>query len=384
MSGKTWMSRGRRLLTLVALGSALTLVAGCAPRADASPAAGSARSSSAASTIDLAGYSTAESGLSTYLDGESYLRGVNLYTLQQQRMLPTDQVTPDSQGSYDFLAQDGVSIVRLAVPWQRLQPWQPGEDVRAALDAPVDPAYLDLLEEQVERAGNAGIRVVLDLHNSCAFPWGTGVAPAGTIYCGGDLTVDDVLKVWRALSDRFEDDDRVAAYNLFNEPRGSLTGATAYFQYTQAIVDELRQRGDAHAVWIDSILLSSFAHDAPVGAPIDDPQNAIVYSQHFYLHGGTRADLLGRITTFAKWCSGHGVHCTMGELGWESGSSDEDRKSFELAYRIADTYDLDVTYFAATSAGDPKGLIAYSAEPGSSTLSVRRPQASVIEAHPSR
>ncbi|QHC59326.1 cellulase family glycosylhydrolase [Rathayibacter sp. VKM Ac-2760] len=378
MPGTRRTSRVRRLLTVLALGTVLVVLAACTPRPEPTP------TGSSTPTASPTPLPTAESGLATYLDGNSYLRGVNLYTLQQQRSLPTSKVKPDNQATYDFLASRGVSIVRLAVPWQRLQPWKPGDDVRAALDAPVDSAYLDLLEEQVERAGKAGIRLVLDLHNSCAFPWGTGPVPKGTIYCGSDLTVDDVLKVWRALSSRFAGDDRVAAYNLFNEPRGSLTGATAYFRYVQAVVDDLRQRGDEHAIWIDSILLSSFAEDAPDGPPISDPQNAIVYSQHFYLHGGTRKSLLERITAFAKWCSDQGVHCAIGELGWQSDSGADDRESFELAYRIADRYRLDVTYFSATSVEDPKGLIAYSAKPGSSTISVRHSQASVIEAHPSR
>ncbi|WP_243615460.1 glycoside hydrolase family 5 protein [Rathayibacter sp. VKM Ac-2928] len=321
--------------------------------------------------------------LQKYLEGSSYLRGVNLYTLQQQRSLSTSRVKSDNQASYDYLAGRGMGLVRLPIPWQRLQPWKSGDDVRAALDAPVDSDYLDLIEEQIERAGRAGIRVVLDLHNSCAYPWGTGPALHGTIYCGGDLTTADVLKVWRALSDRFADDDRVAAYNLFNEPRGSKTGATAYFEYAQAIVSDLRKRGDDHVIWIDSILGSSFEEDAPDRLPIDDPEHAIVYSQHFYLHDGTRKKLLDSVTTFGEWCSGFGVHCAIGELGWQSDSGPEDRESFELVYRLADRYKLDVTYFAATSMEDPKGLIAYSAKPGSSTISVRHSQASVIEAHPS-
>ncbi|KQP97442.1 MULTISPECIES: glycoside hydrolase family 5 protein [unclassified Rathayibacter] len=356
----------------MSLCAVVAVLAGCTPQPTPAPTSSSTPTGARSD------------GLETYLDGRSYLRGVNIYTLQQQRAISTSRVKPDNQASYDYLASRGVSIVRLAVPWQRLQPWKPGEDVREALDAPVDSAYLDLIAEQVERAGAAGIRVVLDLHNSCAYPWGTGAAPEGTIYCGGDLTTDDVRKVWRAISDRFADDPRVAAYNLFNEPRGSKTGAPAYFQYMQTVVDDLRERGDTHAIWIDSILGSSFAADAANGPPVTDPLNAIVYSQHFYLHDGTRKKLLDSMTTFGEWCSDQGVHCAMGELGWQSDSDSDDRQTFELAYRLADEYELDVTYFAATSVADPKGLIAYSARPGSSTISVRHSQASVIEAHPSR
>ena len=318
-----------------------------------------------------------------YLAGYEYLRGVNLYSLQQQRALRISKVEADTAETYQYLASRGISIIRLAVPWQGLQPLAEDENPRRALSRPVDEGYLDLVTEQARYAHAAGVRLVIDLHNGCTYPWGTGPEPRGTLYCGDGLTVDDVLKVWRALSDRLVDEPGVAAYNLFNEPR-KTTGAATYYRYVNVIVADLRARGDRRAIWVDSILNSSFASDSLETAPITDPAGAIIYSQHFYLHGGTRESLLSRIRDFGEWCGNHGVHCSVGEIGWPADGSRDKTETFELAYQLVDHYGMDATYFGATSIARPRSLIAYYSSGRDGAIDARRDQADVIENHPSR
>lgn len=325
----------------------------------------------------------ASASMRTYLDGDQYLRGVNLYTLQQQRALSVDKVVADTQASWDYLASRGFKIVRLAVPWEGLQPVGEKEDPRAGLARPVSEEYLDLVAQQVAYARAAGMRVVLDLHNGCTYPWGTGEERADTLYCGHGLETEDVLRVWEALSGRFAQESAVAAYNLFNEPR-RRTGAETYFAYVNAVVADLRSRGDDKVVWVDSILTSSFATDAMGSAPITDPADAVIYAQHFYLHGGTRDSLLSRIRDFGEWCDNRAVRCAIGEIGWPETVGDDKTDTFDLAYDLADHYEMDVTYFAATSVAGPKSLIAYYASEGGSTIDSRRGQSEIIENHPSR
>mgnify|MGYP002386984383 FL=1 len=326
---------------------------------------------------------SATSSMQQYLAGSEYLRGVNLYSLQQQRTLPVTEVKADTQESYEYFASRGMSVIRLAVPWQGLQPIAKGETPRTALARPVDQQYLDLVRKQVRYAENAGLRVIVDLHNGCTYPWGTGPEPEGTLYCGGGLTIDDVIKVWGALSDALRDEPGVAAYNLFNEPR-KQTGAATYYRYVNAVVAELRDRGDDRAVWVDTILGSSFASDSQLTAPISDSAGAVIYSQHFYLHGGTRESLLSRIRDFGEWCKNRAVHCAIGEIGWPAGGSSDKSTTFELAYGLADHYGMDVTYFGATSVPNPQSLIAYYATSDDSTVDARRDQARIVEKHPTR
>lgn len=323
------------------------------------------------------------SSMQQYLGGYEYLRGVNLYSLQQQRTLPLTDVKADTQGTYDYLSSRGLTVIRLAVPWQGLQPIIDGEDPRDALARPVNAEYLDLIRQQVRYAERANLRVIVDLHNGCTYPWGTGPEPAGNLYCGDGLTIDDVVKVWAALSEALKDEPGVAAYNLFNEPR-KQTGAATYFNYVNAVVEYLRSQGDNRAVWVDAILGSSFASDSHLSAPVSDPAGAIVYSQHFYLNGGTRESLLSRIRDFGEWCDNRGVHCAIGEMGWPAGGSAEKSTTFTLAYGLANHYGMDVTYFGATSVPSPRSLIAYYAASGDSTIDSRRDQAAIIEENASR
>jgi endoglucanase len=361
---------GVQCLTTVLL---VGVLVGCTPAQLPSPV------DSPASPEPQASIAPSAPAMERYLAGDEYLRGVNLYTLQQQRTLHVSEVEPDEQGTWDYLAGRGFSIVRLAVPWQGLQPIGNTDTVRQALGRDVSSAYLDLIGDQVEMAREAGLRVVVDLHNGCTYPWGTGERPAGTIDCGHGLEVTDVVKVWRAISDRFRDEPTVAAYNLFNEPR-QRTGAETYFEYVQAIVDDLRDAGDDKVIWVDSILGSSFGSDSPNGAPIDDPAEAVIYSQHFYLHG-TVENLLSGIRDFGEWCSNVDARCAIGEIGWDRHSGAGTRSAFERAYDLADRYGFDVTYFAATSRSGPGPLIAYYSSEHRGPIDTAGPQAEIVEKH---
>ena len=85
------------------------------------------------------------------------------------------------QSSYDYLAARGVTIVRLAVPWQRLQEIPDGGDAATASPSRSATTYLDVVAEQVRRAAAAGIRTIIDLHNGCTYPWGAGDFVEGSL-----------------------------------------------------------------------------------------------------------------------------------------------------------------------------------------------------------
>ncbi|AZS35903.1 Endoglucanase [Microbacterium lemovicicum] len=320
--------------------------------------------------------------LERYLAGKDYLRGVNLYTLVLQRDAAPGATVGDSQASYDYLADRGVSVVRLGVPWQQLQPIAAGQSATDALSKPVSADYLDLLESQVDMADKAGIRIILDLHNGCTYPWGPGAYVPGSVVCGDGISPTDVKKVWLALSDRFREDDRVAAYNLFNEPRARI-GVDLYFDYVQVVIDALRSSGDHHAIWIDSMpggAPGGFPRIAEDGSPLHDPIDALVYSQHFYRQNGeSRARLLERVTDFGLWCQRNGVHCSIGEMGWKASAPRGTADVFTAVYELANSFEMDVLYFNASSVPKSGDMAAYFAATGSSSIDSSGPQANVIE-----
>ncbi|MFS0733984.1 cellulase family glycosylhydrolase [Microbacterium sp. 1P10UB] len=320
--------------------------------------------------------------LESYLAGKNYLRGVNLYTLVLQRDAAPGTTTADPQASYDYLAARGMSVVRLGVPWQQLQPIAPGQSATDALSKPVSVDYLDLLESQVDMADKAGMRVILDLHNGCTYPWGPGAYVSGSVVCGDGISPSDVRKIWLAISDRFRDDDRVAAYNLFNEPRARI-GVDVYFDYVQVVIDALRSAGDDHAIWIDSVpggAPGGFARIAADGSPLHDPADALVYSQHFYRQNGeSRARLLERVSDFGLWCQRNAVHCSIGEIGWKASAPSGTADVFTAVYELADSFEMDVMYFNASSVPNSGDMAAYFASAGSTAIDSSGPQAKVIE-----
>jgi hypothetical protein len=346
-------------------------------------------------------------GDGTYLDGFEYLRGVNVYSLIFAGRQDDVTILGEPASSYEYLASRGVDIVRLAVPWQRLQEIPPGGTAADGLEQPIDEDYLDVVAEEVGRAADAGIRTILDLHNGCTYPWGAGPFVEGSLRCGQGITEQHVIDVWTALAERFHHDERVAAFDIFNEPRWSV-GVDTYKRYAQVAVDAIRATGDDHMIWVEGMLSDQrgrLASIAPDGPWIDDPVGKTMYSEHFYADEGGRTfdqvpdheRVLERLRTFADWCTTWGVHCSVGEVGWPSGgrggvqsvsSADRWNALFEEFYDIADEYGLDVTYFGASSVTRTGTLLAYVARapglPSSSGIDTALSQAEVIERHPSR
>lgn len=346
-------------------------------------------------------------GDGTYLDGYDYLRGVNIYSLVFAGKQSDLSLLGEPASSYEFLASRGVTIVRLAVPWQRLQEIPEGGDAAAGLEQPIDGAYLDVVAEQVSRAADAGIRTIIDLHNGCTYPWGAGKFVEGSLRCGDGITEAHVTRLWSAIAERFRGDERVAAYDIFNEPRWSV-GVDTYKHYAQVAVDAIRSTGDEHTIWVEGILsdergrLSAIAPDGPW---ITDPLGKIMYSEHFYTNergarfeaGADYSVVLDRLQSFAEWCRTWAVRCAVGEVGWPSGGEGGVQSAaeaagwnelFEQFYAIADEYELDATYFAASSTTQVGTLLAYvsSAPRLGSPVGIDRAlsQAEVIERHLSR
>lgn len=384
----------------------LALLAGCVA-GPAEPRATSTDPSGANAPGERPAESELSFGDGTYLDGYEYLRGVNVYSLVFPGRQDDLSVLGEPEASYEFLASRGVTIIRLAVPWQRLQEIPEGGTAVDGLNQPIDEDYLEVVAGQVAAAARAGIRTVLDLHNGCTYPWGAGAFVEGSLRCGDGISEAHITFLWSALSQRFRGDERVAAYDIFNEPRWSV-GVEVYKRYSQVAVDAIRATGDEHMVWVEGILSDErgrLAAIAPDGPWIVDPLGKTMYSEHFYDNeSGDQFDpdadhgrVLDRLRTFGDWCTMWAVRCAVGEVGWPSGGTGGVQSSlsaegwnalFEEFYALADEYALDVTYFGASSVTQTGSLLAYvSSAPGLPSpagIDTALSQAQVIERHLSR
>lgn len=322
-------------------------------------------------------------------DDGGYLRGVNSYSLAYiAGSDPRYRSEPPS--SYRYLASRGHKIIRLPIPWGKLQP---------QLGGPLDPNFQAAMLREVANIRAAGMRTVLDLHAYFRHPTSESAAVVGDGISQAQL--DDV---WLKLSALFKDDESVYAYDLMNEPYDMPSSVIE--EASQGMVTALREAGDDKLLWIEGnnySLTRSWRRNHP--RPwISDPARNFVYSAHYYV-GGVGNDnrdypgtidgdpveqALADLEVFTDWLEEYDERGSIGEVGWPSARSNASWKQWndlhERWYQAADAAGLDVTYFGASSAYD-EHLFAYDAPENSFDpvpgISQAESQASVIERHPS-
>jgi aryl-phospho-beta-D-glucosidase BglC (GH1 family) len=171
-------------------------------------------------------------------------------------------------GSYTYLSGRGISCVRIAFRWERIQP---------TLGGSLDSTYLGLLQTQVDRANTAGLDVILDLHN-----FGEYATSGGTYKVGStQVTLTHFQNLWARVADVFKNDTGVLAYELMNEPNG----------ISDSTVESLGQYGCAAVRLVDSthkILVPGANWQKVQGWTSHHPDkwittySGIVYAAHFY------------------------------------------------------------------------------------------------------
>jgi len=186
----------------------------------------------------------------------------------------------ESLDTFKFLASRGIRMVRIPFRWERLQP---------RLGEPLSRAEVQRLMGAVHRAGEAGLDVVLDMHNYGAYYLeknGEGVRRAvGTRAC----SAADLVDVWRRLSKRFSADPVVVGYGVMNEPIGIPETARAapaerWERMSQRVLNGIRARGDRTMVLISGYNWSA-VHTWREQHPTDwivDPLDRFRYEAHHY------------------------------------------------------------------------------------------------------
>ncbi len=173
----------------------------------------------------------------TDADGrEIFLRGTNYMGLEFGGF---DRHTPED---YAHIAAWGFNVVRIPIAWDFIEP-EPGV---------YDMAYLtDIVEPAVGWAADAGLKVVLDFHqwNWCRPLGGNGMpdwicdgawyedipAPLNVLLASGDWWrhpeyLDGFEAAWDLVSTFFAGDERIFAYDLFNEPMNGVSTLPSLFE----------------------------------------------------------------------------------------------------------------------------------------------------------
>ncbi len=172
-----------------------------------------------------------------------------------------------------YLAAQGVTLLRLSVSWERLQPVPMG---------PLAPAEVARVRDAVSAAQNHGLHVLLDLHGYGAFR----AAPGRTLLLGSaQLPVTALADLWSRLIPALPP---MYGYDLLNEPsRLAVKGQAAQLLWqaaSQQAVDAIRRAGGTGVV-----VVGGYARMGPgdwgTAQPrpwIVDPRGRVAYDAHAY------------------------------------------------------------------------------------------------------
>jgi len=188
----------------------------------------------------------------------------------------------DAASTYQYLAGRGVRTVRLPFRWERVQ---------RSLFGPLDTDEMARLAGAVHAARDAGLKVVLDLHNYGAYYLSDPATGRGVRRALGsaELPITAFTDVWTKLANYFAGDDAVHAFGLMNEPanmaaRGKVSAARVWEQASQQAVNVIRATGDTRTIMVpgyDWSGLATWARNHPTGW-INDSARNFQYEAHQY------------------------------------------------------------------------------------------------------
>jgi endoglucanase len=273
-------------------------------------------------------------GVSLCASHAAYMRGVNLAGAEfGANTLPGtigQSHTYNSQASFTYFGNKGLTLIRIPVLWERLQP---------TLNGGLDSVNLNALKQDITWASNAGCKVVIDIHNYARRKLNEG----GTwneyiidVSYGGTVKVPRAAfgDLWRRLSIEFKNNATVYAYGLMNEPHDM--GGANWKTISQAGLTAIRNNADNKLVLVSGDGWSGAGTWSQNNGPtswISDPGNNFKYEAHTYFdqnnsgtYSMTYAQELAadpnlptrgqtRLANFVNWCNANGVQGFLGEYG---------------------------------------------------------------------
>lgn len=149
----------------------------------------------------------------------------------------------DAQATFTYLAGRGVKVVRIPFRWERIQP---------TLGAELNLDEVRRLKDVVARAGAAGQKVILDLHNYGGYYLYDPARGLGVRQGIGSTAVPDTAfaDLWRRVSGYFKGNPNLLGYGLMNEPVAMPGGALGWERASQAAVDKIRTNGDGATIFV--------------------------------------------------------------------------------------------------------------------------------------
>lgn len=287
---------GKRLSARAALGACITLAA-CA-----SACSSTAGDDTPARPPRPSTWHVAEGAIRDASGRTVILRGVNLAGAHKVKPYVSDFGPADYQR---LRAEWGMNALRFLVSWQGLEPAR----------GTYDETYLAEVEKRIGWARDAGLYVVLDVHQdlygegfaggngvprwTCdearyakfvpATPWFFGYLDANVMACfDGLYTNADVrsrlVLAWKTLATRFARYENVLGFDALNEPHwGSANASTFEAERLAPLYEEIvRAVRSAAPAWLFFMEPSSGRNLGIATSLVKPPYDGVVYAPHAY------------------------------------------------------------------------------------------------------
>ncbi len=299
--------------------------------------------------------------------------------------------TYNSSASFQYFGGKGLTLIRVCIGWEHIQP---------TLNGALDTTNLNALKNDVAWAKANGCKVVIDVHNYARYSINEG----GTynkyiidnVYNGVvKVSAANLANLWTQLSTQFKNEPAVYAYGMMNEPHDM--GTANWKTISQTVLTAIRNNGDNKLIMVPGTGwtgASNWSGNNGATSWISDPANNFKYEAHEYFdHDGSgtynetydqelaaNSNLatvgVSRLTNFRNWCFTNNVNGYLGEYGIPN---DDSRWLTVLQnfLQALDTANFDGTYWAA---GEWWGSYRLSVQP-SSNFTVDAEQLPTLLAH---
>lgn len=286
----------------------------------------------------------------------------------------TQYIYPSDINEFRYFSSKKLTLIRLPFKWERVQKNALGD---------LSGADIAGIRTSLDNAQQAGLKVILDLHNFGRY-YNVPLVKTDT---------NKIADVWKKVASQFKDHPALFGYELMNEPH-DMPESDSWPVLAQAATNAIREVDPNSWVLVpgDGWQNATFWPKNNANLLINDPKGKILYSAHLYFdqnytgsytnsYDGDKAyESIGvdRLKPFQTWLSQNNVKGIITEYG----VPDNDSRWLTVLNKFLAALQNDDHIIGGTywSAGPWWGNYPLSAEPRNSQ---DRPQMSILASYPS-